>query len=311
MNEVLSDRLRTADVLEGQAAGRMQVFGLRWASPGGLRYQTLDEALAAGTLEITEVGEGGSVPLLKLLNRGADPVFLMAGEQLVGAKQNRILNTSLLAAARGELTIPVSCVEAGRWRYQSPKFASPGTMSHGKLRRLLSRRVYESALRGRGAISHQGEVWDEVGRKLGCLGSCSPSAALQQTYEDFRIRLDGLVRGLSLPAGCAGGVFAIGGRITGMDFFDQPVTLGKLWPKLVRAYALDALEERGAATPPLACDSVRGWLQRLADVPSHVSKSPGLGHDVRLRSETIIGSCLVVEQCPIHAEVFALDNPAV
>jgi hypothetical protein len=310
MSQVLSDRLRTVEVLESQTVGCMQVFGLRWNCPNKVHYRTLDEALAAETLEITETSEGGSVPLLKLLNRGDEPVFLMAGEQLVGAKQNRILNASILAAARGELTIPVSCVEAGRWRYRSPKFASPGTMSHGKLRKLLSRHVHESAARGAGPVSNQGEVWHEVGRKLDCLGSFSPSAALQQTYDDFQIRLDGLVGSLRMPPECAGSVFAIAGRITGMDLFDKPATLAKLWPKLLRAYALDALEEKVEAAQPVTCDAVRNWLGSLAEVPSHVTKSPGLGHDVRLLDDRIVGSCLVVEQCPVHAELFSLDASA-
>jgi hypothetical protein len=40
------------------------------------------------------------------------------GEQLVGAKQNRILNMTVLVAAETEVTIPVSCVERGRWGYR-------------------------------------------------------------------------------------------------------------------------------------------------------------------------------------------------
>jgi hypothetical protein len=310
MSQVLSDRLRTVEVLESQAVGCMQVFGLRWSCPDGIPYRTLDEALAAQTLEITETSEGGTVPLLKVLNRGDEPVFLMAGEQLVGAKQNRILNASILAAARGELTIPVSCVEAGRWHYRSPKFASPGTMSHGKLRKMLSRHVHDSAARGAGAVSDQAQVWREVGRKLECLGSVSPSFALQQTYEDFHGRLDALIGGLHVPADCAGSVFAINGRIAGMDLFDKPATLAKLWPKLARAYALDALEEKDDTVQPVSRRGVRNWLDSLAEVPSHVTKSPGLGHDVRLRSEQLVGSCLVVEQCPVHAELFTLDASA-
>src|SRR6516225_4453820 len=261
MNQVLSDRLRTVEVLESQTVGCMQVFGLRWNCANAIRYRTLDEALAAETLDITETSEAGSVPLLKMFNRGDEPVFLMAGEQLVGAKQNRILNTSILAAAHGELTIPVSCVEGGRWRHISPKFGSPGTMSHGKLRTLLSRHVHESAARGAGAVSNQGEVWHEVDRKLHCLGSVSPSAALQQTYQDFQTRLDGLVSGLRMPPECAGSVFAIAGRITGMDLFDKPATLAKLWPKLARAYALDAFEEKDPAGQPVTREAVRHWLQ--------------------------------------------------
>jgi hypothetical protein len=310
MNQVLSDRLRTVEVLDSQTVGSLQVFGLRWDCPDEIRYRTLDEALAAETLEITEMSEGGSVPLLKVLNRGDEPVFLMAGEQLVGAKQNRILNASILAAASAELTIPVSCVEAGRWRYSSRKFGSPGTMSHSKLRSLLSRHAHESSARGAGAVSKQGEVWKEVGRKLDCLGSVSPSAALQQTYQDFQARLNTLVGGLRMAPECAGSAFAIAGRIAGMDLFDKPTTLTKLWPKLARAYALDALEEKDEATPQVTCDALRSWLDVVAEVPTHVSKSPGLGHDVRLRNEKLVGCCLVVEQCPVHAELFTLDASA-
>jgi hypothetical protein len=310
MNQVLSDRLPTVEVMESQTVGCMQVFGLRWNCGNAVRYRTLDEALAAETLEITEISEGGSVPILKLLNRGDDPVFLMAGEQLVGAKQNRILNTSILAAAHGELTIPVSCVEAGRWQYSSQKFFSPGTMSHSKLRKILSRHVHDSASRGAGPVSNQGEVWQKVGRKLESLGSCSPSYALQQTYDDFQTRLDAFISRIPKPPECAGTAFAIAGRITGMDLFDNPATMEKLWPKLARAYALDAFEEKVATAKPVTSDAVQTWLQGLIEVPSHISKSPGLGHDVRLRSEKSVGSCLVVEQCPIHSEFFTLESGA-
>jgi hypothetical protein len=310
MNQVLSDRLRTVEVLGSQTVACLQVFGLRWDCPDEILYLTLDEALAAESLEITETSECGSVPLLKVLNRGDEPVFLMAGEQLVGAKQNRILNVSILAAASGELTIPVSCVEAGRWRYSSPKFGSPGTMSHGKLCSLLSRQVHESAARGAGPVSKQGEVWKEVGRKLDCLGSVSPSAALQQTYEDFHGRLNTLIDSLRISPECTGVAFAIAGRIAGMDLFDKPTTLTKLWPKLARAYALDALEEKDEAAPHVTCAAVRSWLDALAEVPTHVSKSQGLGHDVRLRNDKLVACCLVVEKCPIHAEFFTLDTSA-
>jgi hypothetical protein len=310
MNQVVLDRLHTLDVLESQNMGCMQVFGLRWKCADAIRYRTLDEALAAETLEIMETGEAGSVPLLKMFNRGDEPVFLMAGEQLVGAKQNRILNTSILAAAQAELTIPVSCVEGGRWRYSSRKFGSPGTMSHSKLRTMLSRQVSDSAARGAGPASNQGEVWMEVERKLECLGSHSVSNALQQTYDDNQNRLDSYLNGMRIPEDCAGSVFVIAGRIVGMDLFDKPATLAKLWPKLARAYALDAFEEKDPAGPPATTDAVRTWLDGLVEVSSNVSKSPGLGHDVRFRSEKIVGNCLLVEQCPVHTELFTLESSA-
>jgi len=59
----------------------------------------LSEVTAAGALEVTEVSEGGSVPTLRVVNKGDRAVFLLDSEELVGAKQNRILNTSVLIAA--------------------------------------------------------------------------------------------------------------------------------------------------------------------------------------------------------------------
>jgi len=76
-------------------------------------YLTLDEALTNKSAVITEVSEGGSVPQLLLRNKGDLAVFLLDGEELTGARQNRILNISILAPAMKDTVIPVSCVEAG------------------------------------------------------------------------------------------------------------------------------------------------------------------------------------------------------
>ena len=108
-------------------------------SPGS-DYLLLDEALAGGFVEITEVSEQGSVPELKFLNRGAKPVLIVDGEELLGAKQNRVVNLTILVAANSELTIPVSCVEAGRWRSRSRMFTSaPRTQfATGRAKRMAS-----------------------------------------------------------------------------------------------------------------------------------------------------------------------------
>ena len=58
-----------------------------------LVYITLGEALGAGSIEIREVSEGGSVPELRVVNRAGKMVLILDGEELVGAKQNRIVNT--------------------------------------------------------------------------------------------------------------------------------------------------------------------------------------------------------------------------
>src|ERR1700730_11677852 len=69
-----------------------------------------------------EVSEAGSVLFLKVVNGADRQLLLLDGEELLGAKQNRILNTTVLVDAHTEVIIPVSCVEQGRWGYRGRQF---------------------------------------------------------------------------------------------------------------------------------------------------------------------------------------------
>lgn len=304
MKQSITEHLHTLEVAPPREAGNLQIFGLHWANPNGLPYATLDEALAAGNLDITEVSEGGQVPHLKVTNKADTLVFLMSGEQLVGAKQNRILNASIMVPAQTELPIPVSCVEARRWQYRSPKFGSSGSSSHRRLRHLMAKQVLHSYRQTGKPSSRQAEVWEEVDRKLKVMKSVSPTAALDQAYEDHEKTLDEFLQKLQAPATCHGVVFAIGGRIAGMDLFDKPATLVKLWPKLVRGYAIDAVEEVGKETVPVSLETVKQWLGLVDQAQTESFKSPGLGQDIRLEGKDLVGASLVVEENPIHVELY-------
>jgi hypothetical protein len=309
MSRQLTEIFATIDVAEPQQAAGLQVFGLRWAAGNGLAYSTLDEALAAQALDVTEVNQGGSVPLLKVVNKGEALVFLMAGEQLIGAKQNRVLNASIMVPAKSELPIPVSCVEAGRWGYRSPKFFSKGTMSHGFLRKMMSKHAHEGYRAAGSPTSNQGQVWGEVSRKLGAMKSVSPSHALDQAYDDHCVSLSDLLAQLRVPQDSCGAAFVVGGRIAGVDLFDKPATLAKMFPKLIRSYAIDALEVPQAATP-IGREQVGSWLRSAARAHAEPFKSPGLGYDIRLQGADIVGAGLVIEEHPVHVELFTQEQAA-
>ena len=308
MDLTLAACLQTVEVDEPVEAGGLQVFALRWRPGAPLNYTTLDEGLAAGLLEVTEVTGSGSVPTLKVTNKGDAPAFLMAGEQLSGGKQNRVLNASILVAPHSELPIPVSCVERGRWAYRSANFGSAGSSSHSRLRKLMHAHTTMSYRASGRPDSNQREVWQEVDRKMAETGSHSDTMVLQQMYEDTEVSLKGVSEGLPAPEGASGAVFAYGGRVVGFDLFDQPATLAKLWPKLVRAYAVDARAEAGGAAVTAA--AVRDWLRTAPQPKEETFKSPGLGDDVRLEGATLVGAGLVVDGLPVHVEVFANTEAA-
>ncbi len=182
-------------------------------------------------------------------------------------------------------------------------------MSHGLLRKMLSKQTHAGRRSDGSPTSDQGAVWDEVSRKLSAMGSASASQAFDQVYQDHATRLDDLAARLHPPAECHGVVFAVAGEIAGADLFDQPATLAKLWTKLVRSYALDALETRASEVSPVTTDDASQWLRAAASAKAESYPSPGVGRDVRLEGPTLSGSALVVDEQAVHVELFA-ESPA-
>jgi hypothetical protein len=300
--------LGSAEVCGVRQAAGLQVFGLKWPSADGHDYLTLDEALEQQALEVTEVGAGGRVPTLKVANKSDRMVFLMAGEELVGGKQNRVLNASMMVPAKGQMPIPVTCVERGRWGYKSTRFSSGATSSHSHLRMMMSRQVTGSYKAVGAPKSDQGAVWSEVARKMDKMGSKSSSDALHDLFAHYAKKLDELVGNFSLPDGSNGAAFALGGKIVGADLFDKPGTLKKLWSKLVRSYAADALEDPKEKSPEVASERVTEWLRAASSAKQHWFDSPGVGKDVRLEGEMLVGATLVVDEHPVHLELFREDE---
>jgi hypothetical protein len=300
----LSTRLGQVRVAEPQEAGGLQVFGLFWEPATALDYQTLDEGLTAGTLEVTEVSEGGSVPTLRVHNKSGKMTFLMVGEQLVGAKQNRVLNASILVAPESELPIPVSCVEQGRWAYRSRSFGSSGTSSHSKLRRSMHDSTTCSYRSEGRPQADQSAVWGEVARKTCSMETPSDTMAMEDTYLHHRASLSEVVDHLHVPEGACGVVFVYNGRVAGVDLFDQAATLLRLWPKVLRAYAIDVLEDRREDAPRLTPAEVGEWLQSVVGAKEETFKSPGLGDDIRLTGDRLVGASLMLDEQPVHVELF-------
>jgi hypothetical protein len=301
------DVLKALSGLEAQSlhcSAGLEVFGLKWPCPPGVEYVTLDEAVSTKSLDVVEVVAEGRVSAIKVANTSGRFVFLMAGELLVGCKQDRVINASMMLPARSELQIPVTCVEAGRWSYRSRNFSSAGSSSHGFMRMIMSRQVAEHYKTRGMPGSDQAAIWAEIARKMAKMGSRSPSGALQELYKDYAGSLAEVLAKLSPPAECHGAAFVIHGRMAAADLFDKPVTLTKLWSKLVKSYALEALEtkeEKPAVTHP---EQILEWLKAAGAARQKWFDSPGVGYDVRIEGEQLVGATLVVEGHPVHLEVF-------
>jgi hypothetical protein len=286
-----------------RSAGGLRLVPILDGAAPGPEYLLAAQASADGLLAIREVGEG-SVPELVAENRAPVPVLILEGEHLEGAKQDRVLNVSVLLPAARATTIPVSCVEAGRWGYGAMPVFSPSVhFSNPSLRARKLERVGESARRGLGRRSDQGEVWWEVGRSRHRVQARrSPTRALRDAFVDLGGRLEEIVGGFPGPEpGAVGVVACAGGRVLGLDAFDRPATLAALWPRLVRGYAFDAL---GAGDGPPGQDPAPTFLDLLAAAEATEHPAVGLGSEVYLTGPGLIGSALVWEGAAVHVAAF-------
>jgi hypothetical protein len=205
-----------------------------------------------------------------------------------------------------EFPIPVTCVEQGRWAYRSRGFRTSGTSSHHALRVMMTKHVHSSYRASGQADSDQRAVWREVARKLGHFEHRSPSGALNDAYASVEERLKLFHDDLTPGESWSGALFCFGETIVGADLFDKPSTLHLLWPKLVRAYAFDSLEGERRGT--VERSAVEEWLSGLSRTASDSFPSEGIGTDVRLEGDRLVGAMLLVDDVPVHVQAFADEN---
>lgn len=266
-------------------------------------YLTLDEALPLG-LAISETSTSGVVPELAVRNPLDRDVLLYDGEELVGAKQNRILNVTVLVGAGSALPIPVSCVEEGRWSSRSAFFAAAGHVSHAHLRRRKAELLAARPLEGGVA---QRAVWDEVRDKSSRMHVASPTLANNDVFRAHSERLAELEQAFPAEPGQCGAVLALGDTLC-LDWVSRPEAFERLWPKLRRGYLLDALERLDG--PPTHHARVAGFTDEVTDAPTTRRPSAGLGEDVRLRGPGVIGSGLELDGELLQLSAFTSDGGA-
>ncbi len=275
----------------------------------GADYLTLDEALESGAARITEVSESGSVPELSFVNESDRKILLVDGEELVGARQNRILNLTILVGMRQKVVIPVSCVERGRWSYRSREFGSAKRSLYANARAAKMRDI-SSGMREYGSrASNQQRVWESIERKQRAMEVDSPTEAMSDIYAHREEDLASYETAFEVQPGQVGAVFAINGKVRGVELFDSAATFAKFMRKVLGSYALDAVEETApGATKPLKEVDVRAFLARLQEAPESRFAALAEGEDVRFEGEGTAAAALVVDAKVVHLAGFAMPE---
>ena len=270
-------------------------------------YVTLDEAIARGWAQITEVNDAGQVSALKIVVSGTVPVLLLDGEELIGAKQNRVINLTIMAPPQCTTEIPVSCVESGRWRHVSRGFTSAPRAQYAEGRAAKMRQVTAS-LRSGSRASNQGEVWSLLAAKSARLNATSDTAAMSAVFDKLETPIDAFVAAFSPVDHQVGAMFFINGAQAGLELFDSASTWRKLAPKLVRSYAVDAIDRRSRPSRKRSPHAPQAFATAVGSTPASVFPAIGEGSDVRLTGTDVAGAALVAGGRVIHLSAFPVGD---
>lgn len=275
-------------------------------------YVALATALEADFLRVDEVGESGSVPHVRVVNEGDVAVLVLFGEELRGAKQNRVANASFLIAPNSSTVIDVSCVEHGRWstRGGAATFSAAREVLSPSMRFSMARRVSTSRAAGIGFNAGQNEVWDDVAARLVHVGSRSTTSAYSDYSASRRAHVADVFEAVALQPRQVGFVAAIGGQIAGLELIGLPAVFSSAFAGLVRGYAIDAIDaELVRARAPQrgsGFEAPDAFLDALRLASAHAGASIGLGDDLRIDDGRIAGCALLAGEL-VHLTAFPAE----
>jgi hypothetical protein len=233
----------------------------------GKNYLTLQEALEQ---HAAIVHETGNVNELSVENLSSDAdVYIQSGDIVKGGKQDRVLHYDVVLSPRsGRVPLASFCVENGRWQGRGEESVSYFSSSYSSLpaKDLKLATKYEQ---------NQQKVWSKVAATRarlresigGNIQTASESslqltldaAEVQESVEPYLKKLAAVAEDKDDVIGFA---YAINGKINSAEVYASHALFGKLWPKLLKASAVEALAEQSKyeAVSPVSADAVQAFL---------------------------------------------------
>ena len=275
---------------EGLRAGTVEVLEVgATASPRG---SSASARRSGNSRPQTTLEAAGSVNRVSVINRSGKPLYLMPGEIIMGGKQDRTIgNEMIVESAEKPVEVEVYCVEHGRWSGRdeaagAEMLQSVAESSGERIDRPTAQRLAKEARSGKfvasaGSLSSsarrtvqegkgQADVWNEVGMANRRSSVQTQTDTFTANYADDGVRkdlkayLDRLQSPVAAERQAVGAIVAINGKVTAADVFQSTPLFLKLWPKLLKSYALDAATAARQPSANRVCsrDDAQAFLRK-------------------------------------------------
>lgn len=258
----------------------------------GKKFLTLQEAMQQ---KVVIVHETKDVNELAIENVSADEeVYVQSGDIVKGGQQDRVLAVDLIVPPRsGKIPIAAFCVERGRWSKRGNEMAGKFESSNESL---ATRDLKIAANKDKS----QSQVWakvteaqDKLSQNVGASVNETVSvSSLQLSLENKKVQevtdnyVKKLARIVSGKSDIIGYAFTINGKVNSADIYGSNALFLKLWPKLLKASAVEALAElqKGAKFEPVAAENIKTFFAEAED--GKTSESDVTGRIKRVTKET-------------------------
>lgn len=275
-----------------------------------IEYLTIDEAVKIGGLRITEVSVGGSVPYLNAENLCDKLILLIDGEELIGARQNRILNLSILLKPKSVSTIPVSCVERGRWSYKTLEFRPSEYMMPVKARAQKTKSVSLNIAACASPMSEQYLVWEEVSVLHKKAGTRSPSEASYDVFLQKKREIERFLNSLKSENGQIGYLLFVEDKPQVLEIIPNPKKYASYHRKFAAASVIDAIGDKLmdiSTQKDIDYNSLTGNFINSIMACKEIEFNPvGCGINLRYDSDAVVGAALIYEKSVMHAVFFGM-----
>lgn len=313
MNIVIDGINLSLELLESQRYKNMKVIPVRMNDVGNSEYLTLKRGINAGFVEVTEC-EVSTVGTVLARNNANVPLVLIDGDEIVGAKQNRIMNRSLIVPPKTTLPISVSCTEQGRWHYgrddvgggfeyefndsrdSIEHFACSDIAADFSTRRYKSQDLFESG-------ECQSTVWNSINDLERKTSFRSRTSALHDNFVNHRPMLDEYLKNFRLEYGQLGAIFIINGQIKGMELFANPSIYQDYHEKIFRSYIMEAITNHQFGSAFVEKD-VREFLREISRSEFKRSEEKGIGRHLQFANCYGYGAALLNGHDLVHINYF-------
>lgn len=216
------------------------VYPLIFRGKGWDTVVSLDEAINDGVVELKDVLDVGSI---SIANRGNTPLLVLEGESIVGARQDRIFNSTAVVEADSEAVVPVSCVEKNRWRGSST-FKSSMTLAFPYLRSVLRSSVTLNLVSKGKRNSDQNSIWAVVDKTLSVTRTMSRTNSMHDAYSNLKDEIERYTEELGELNEVSGYMVFVGDKFVSLDVFPSRELLKKYEKKLFASYAMQGILDR-------------------------------------------------------------------